>query len=61
MNHQNLAGQTPAHFAIAFKFFDLSTWMFENGADDTIHNKYGLSPYDGLLAEGGDELLSLES
>jgi len=61
MNHQNAAGQTPAHFAIAFKFFDLSTWMFENGADDTIHNKFGLSPYDGLLAEGGDELLSLET
>ena len=60
MNHQNKAGQTPAHFAIAFKFFDLSTWLFENGADDTIHNKFGLSPYDGLLAEGGDALIALE-
>lgn len=62
MDHQNNAGQTPAHFAIAFKFFDLSTWMFENGADDTIHNKFGLSPYDGLLAEGAvEDRLSLEA
>ena len=61
MNHQNNAGQTPAHFAIAFKFFDLSTWMFENGADDTIHNKFGLSPYDGLLADKADDLLALEA
>ena len=50
-NHQNQLGQTPAHFAIAFQFYDLSTWLFENGADDTIENKYGLSPYDGLLAD----------
>jgi ankyrin repeat protein len=47
-NHQNVAGQTPAHFAISFKFFDLSTWLFENGASDTIENKFGLTPYDGM-------------
>lgn len=50
-NHQNLQGQTAAHFCIAYQFFDLSQWMFENGADDTIENKYGLTPYDGLSPE----------
>jgi ankyrin repeat protein len=54
-NHQNQHGQTPAHFAIAYKFFDLSTWLFENGGDDTIENKYGLSPYDGLSNEADDD------
>lgn len=53
-NHQNFQGQTPAHFAIAFKFFDLSQWLFENGGDDTLENKFGLSPYDGLTTDGGD-------
>lgn len=54
-NHQNKNGQTPAHFAIAYKFFDLSTYLFENGGDDTLENRFGLSPYDGLSAEGGGE------
>lgn len=53
-NHQNHYGQTPAHFAIAYRFFDLSTYLFENGADDTMENKYGLTPYDGLSNEGED-------
>lgn len=53
-NHQNKNGQTPAHFAIAYKFFDLSTYLFENGGDDTIENRFGLSPYDGLSSEGGE-------
>eukprot|EP00604_Paraphysomonas_vestita_P000409 CAMPEP_0174826070 /NCGR_PEP_ID=MMETSP1107-20130205/43472_1 /TAXON_ID=36770 /ORGANISM="Paraphysomonas vestita, Strain GFlagA" /LENGTH=491 /DNA_ID=CAMNT_0016058473 /DNA_START=1773 /DNA_END=3244 /DNA_ORIENTATION=+ len=43
-NHQNLLGQTPAHFCIAYQFYDLSHWLFENGALDTIENKYGLTP-----------------
>jgi ankyrin repeat protein len=58
-NHQNIAGQTPSHFAIAFKFFDLSTWLFENGAIDTVENKFGLTPYDGMTPDdnyGGDAL-----
>jgi ankyrin repeat protein len=58
-NHQNKNGQTPAHFAIAYKFFDLSTYLFENGGDDTLENRFGLSPYDGLSAEGGDNDVAL--
>lgn len=60
LNHQNATGQTPAHFAIAYKFFELSHWLFENGADDTLENQAGLSSYDGLSAEGGDEMLAIE-
>ncbi len=54
-NHQNKGGQTPAHFAIAYKFFDLATWLFENGADDSLKNMGGLTPYDGLDTEGDEE------
>jgi len=53
-NHQNRHGQTPAHFAIAYQFYDLSQFLFENGGDDTIENKFGLSPYDGLSNEVED-------
>ncbi len=61
-NHQNHLGQTPAHFAIAFQFFELSQWLFENGGDDTLENKFGLTPYDGLLAdETSDAVVALET
>ena len=32
-NHQSILGHTPAHFAVAYQFFEMSTWLFENGAD----------------------------
>jgi Ankyrin repeats (3 copies) len=51
-NHQNKSGQSPAHFAIAFKFFELSQWLFQNGGNDTLENKFGLTPYDGMMPEG---------
>jgi hypothetical protein len=51
-NHQNNQGQSPGHFAVAYQFFDLSTWLFANGASDTVENKFGLTPYDGLSPEG---------
>ena len=54
-NHQNKQGQTAAHFAIAYKFFDLSQWMFENGADDQLMNKFGLTAYDGLSPDGEED------
>ncbi len=47
-NHQNNFGHTAAHFAVAYKFLELSQWLFENGASDVVENKYGLSPYDGI-------------
>jgi len=50
-NHQNKSGQTPAHFAVSYKFFEISHWLFENGASDTITNQHGLTPYDGLAPD----------
>lgn len=50
-NHQNKTGQSPAHFAISYKFFEISHWLFENGANDTITNQHGLTPYDGLAPD----------
>jgi hypothetical protein len=58
-NHQTDTGQTAAHFAVEYKFFDISTWLFENGAKDFIENKFGLTPYDGLT-RGDDESEVLE-
>ena len=53
-NHQNNAGQTPGHFAVAFKSFELAKWLYESGADDTVENKFGLVSYDGLVPDGVD-------
>lgn len=54
-NHQNRQGQTPGHFAMAYQFYDLGSWLFEpngGGANDMLLNIYDLSPYDGLAIEG---------
>lgn len=50
-NHQNRQGQTPGHFAVAYHFFKMASWLMDErgaGADDTIVNNYGLGVYDGL-------------
>ena len=50
-NHQNKQGQTPGHFAVAYKFFDFASWLFDEkggGANDLLTNISGLGPYDGL-------------
>ncbi|CAM9154605.1 unnamed protein product [Discosporangium mesarthrocarpum] len=68
-NHQNKMGNTAGHYAVSYQFFDLSEWLFMSdgtgaGADDTVENKHGLGPYDGLQPEGGagaDQPLLLES
>ena len=61
-NHQNREGQTAGHFANSYGFYDYLAWVFEPqpdgaGGDDSVQNKYGLGPYDGLRVpeiEGGD-------
>lgn len=57
---QNKQGQTAGHYAVSYQFFDLSEWLFSHdgtgaGADDTVENKFGLGPYDGLQEGGGGE------
>merc|ERR1711871_666777 len=49
VNHQNSQGNTPLHYAPAFDTEgQLGEYLIEHGADDTIENIDGLSPYDGL-------------
>jgi CheY-like chemotaxis protein/alpha-beta hydrolase superfamily lysophospholipase len=53
-NHQNHQGQTAAHYAMAYNFFDLGAWMLDpekGGASDEVENENGLGPYDGLSEE----------
>ena len=55
-------GADPGHFASSYGFYDYLALVFQpqpNGAggDDSVQNKYGLGPYDGLRVpeiEGGD-------
>lgn len=49
INHQNAQGNTALHFAIAFdKEGELGEYLIEHGADDTIENISGFTPYDGV-------------
>jgi len=52
INHTNGNGNSALHFALAYdKSGQLAEYLIENGADDTIENSFGLSPYDGLGEE----------
>lgn len=58
MYPQNKQGHTAGHYAISYLFFDLSEWLFLKdgngaGADDTVENKFGHGPYDGLQDDQG--------
>ena len=49
INHQNILGNTPLHFAMAYEpAGELGEYLIERGADDMLENNKGLSPYDGL-------------
>ena len=49
VNHQNAQGNTALHFALAFDTQGLiGEFLIEHGADDTIENLKGLTPYDGV-------------
>ena len=49
INHQSAAGNTALHFAMAFDTDgQLPEYLIEHGADDTIENLDGRSPYDGI-------------
>ncbi|KAG2766652.1 hypothetical protein PC129_g6452 [Phytophthora cactorum] len=52
VNHRNAQGNTPLHFAMAYDGEGvLGEYLISHGADDTIENNSGLTPYDGLTAE----------
>jgi len=49
VNHQNAQGNTALHFAMSFdKEGLIAEYLIQNGADDTIENVDGLTPYDGV-------------
>lgn len=49
VNHQNAQGNTALHFALAFDpEGNLGEYLIERGADDSIENIEGMTPYDGL-------------
>ncbi len=52
VNHQNALGNTALHFALAFDASGtLGEYLIEHGADDTIENVQGMSPYDGVASD----------
>lgn len=45
VNHSNATGNTPLHFAMSYDASGkMGEYLINNGADDTIENKQGLSP-----------------
>ncbi|CBN77304.1 conserved unknown protein [Ectocarpus siliculosus] len=49
VNHRNATGNTSLHFAMSYDSSGkMGEYLINNGADDTIENKQGLSPYDGI-------------
>ena len=52
VNHQNANGNTALHYAMAYDLSgDVGQFLIENGADDSLENQWGLSPYDGISAK----------
>ena len=50
VNHQNAQGNSALHFALAFDSEGLlGEYLIEHGADDTLENIEGLTPYDGVV------------
>merc|ERR550534_3290339 len=52
INSQNKQGQTALHYCFAFKYEELAAYLISKGADDTIHNSFGYTCYDGLRPPG---------
>jgi len=59
INMQSLVGNTALHYCFAYGFHDLGHYLIGKGADDSIVNADGLTPFEGISAEqlgldGGD-------
>lgn len=60
INDVNNNGNTALHFALAYDTTgQLAEFLIENGADDTIENNLGLTPYDGLGEEENKSLIKV--
>ena len=54
LNARNSTGNTALHFAFAYRFRPLSDMLLAAGANDTLLNAAGLTPYEGLSADALD-------
>jgi len=51
VDHVNRNGNAALHFAFAYdKSGYMAEYLIENGADDTVENSLGFTPYDGIGA-----------
>ena len=49
VNHQNKQGNTALHFAFTYDpSGQIAELLIEKGADDTLRNNAGGTPYDGI-------------
>lgn len=49
VNHANKAGNTALHYAFTYDTTgQLAEFLIERGADDSLLNKAGASPYEGV-------------
>ena len=54
VNHQNAVGNSALHFSMSFDpEGQIGEYLIAHGADDTLENVEGLTPYDGLGNAGG--------
>ena len=56
LNVQNSRGNTPLHFCYAYGYTELGDYLVSKGADDSLRNCDGLTPYEGLSRESLDAL-----
>ena len=56
VDSRNRAGNTPLHFAMYYKHEELKYMLLAEGADDTVTNNEGLTPWEGLRADELDEM-----
>lgn len=55
VNHRNASGNTALHFAMSYDTSGkMGEYLINNGADDTIENKQGLSPCEYRTAAALD-------
>ena len=49
INTQNKEGNTPIHYAKAFKYTKLCHLLIKKGANDSIRNKKGVLPWEEFV------------
>jgi len=48
VNRQNADGQTALHFCLGLGHSELGDYLLAKGADDSVANTHGLTPFEGL-------------